>query len=158
MNLKIFRFAGLCLLPAMLVACASGGGTPHTAEPSSRVEMFSLACRQALGASDLLIAEVPAAGNVVANWIAVQVSRVSPSASAQQLAQVLALAQRPGLMVWGEDAQMTVTTLEVALSMLTPGGGFTRPPVCLAGVQDVPNGLETAASQAGIRLVVPPTR
>ena len=111
---------------------------------------------KATGARNLLLVEVPAAGNPVANRLAVLALKVSPSMTAVTLARLMSAAQRPMLVVYGADTALTVATMESVLDSDAGDFGADRPPVCVAGLSAVHALVVTKARELGIALVPVP--
>jgi len=145
----------ICVLAAgWFAGCASPSAVSQSSEPAA--DQVLAACMKATGARNLLLVEVPAAGNPVANRLAVLALKVSPSMTAVTLARLMSAAQRPMLVVYGADTALTVATMESVLDSDAGDFGADRPPVCVAGLSAVHALVVTKARELGIALVPVP--
>lgn len=136
----------LCLLSA----CASIGEAPAASGP--RLNSAVAACMAATGRSDLLLMKVPDAGSAVATKIAAVSVAVSGSNSVDALVNMLSPPQPRGMIVSGDNDELTAATIRAALNKLKPIQGSSPVPVCFTGDAKYIPDLKIAGAHVGVAI------
>jgi hypothetical protein len=156
--LSACRCATRMLTAASLVGLLAGCASPQAAlEPKPAATDLALqACMRVTAARNMLLVEVPAAGNGLANRLAVLALKAGPSTTAETLSRVLVARQRPVLVVYGESPDLAVATLEAALGAVPANSASGQSPVCVAGLAEAHTSVTAKARAAGVVLIAVP--
>lgn len=152
------RVAICSLTGVLLVYLLAGCASPVT-DPEPKPVATELALQAFVRVTEernMLLVEVPAAGNGLANRLAALALKASPSTTAETLSRLLVARKRPVLVVYGESPALTVATLDAALDAVPANSASGQSPVCVAGLADAHTSVLARAHAAGVSSIAVP--